>query len=93
MSQGLTFVDRINFLRPPGPDVSADPVDLQALANVATIVNGMSDRGREAAFALIVDQTGAQEDYRRYLAVAGTIGVVVGAGLVGAAVYFFGKKR
>ena len=93
MSQGLTLVDKLNFLRPPGPDVSQVPTDQAALISIANAANAMTDRGREAAFALIVDQTGAQEDYRRYLAVAGTVGVVVGAGLAVAAIHFLGKKK
>jgi hypothetical protein len=89
---GLTTRDKLTFWRPPGPDLSDQPADLAAAAAVNTALQAMSPQARELAFALVVDQSGAKEDYQRYLAVAGVLGLIVGGGLVYGAMHFM-KKR
>jgi hypothetical protein len=77
----MTLVDKINFIKPPGP--GPDPTDDPTIiANLAKL----SAHGQEAAFAFLVadpKETGltgaARTDYFRYLAVAGALGLVVGA--------------
>lgn len=76
----MTLIDKVNFLRPPGP--GPDPSDMQAIAQMSSAVQSMTPNGVRTAFAFIVDQPAAQSDYRRYLAVAGALGIAIGAAAI-----------
>jgi hypothetical protein len=84
MIGALSLFDRVNFIKPPGPGL--DPTDDPTIiANLAKL----SAHGQQDAFAFLVAdpaETGttgaARSDYFRYLAVAGVLGLAVGAGAV-----------
>lgn len=84
MIGAMTLIDKVNFIKPPGP--GPDPGDDAALAQFTASVRALSPNGQRSAWAFLVAdpaETGlsgaARADYFRYLAVAGALGAVLGA--------------